>query len=187
MRAPLITFVLLMNCNVNPDLDQSGFTNYRDAIQLNVGNTWTYEVIEKRNDGTIIKHENEIIAIIDTINFNERKGYIMASNQQYFFERVVIDSSGYLKDYFNNIIIFADVDSDLIFSEDDYRYIMMTDIDSVITVPVGTFKTINYKQVLKKDSSACHFYANGIGLVKQVYKGSVGTKEHNLIDYQISQ
>jgi hypothetical protein len=117
-----------------------------------------------------------------------KKAYAMSSTQHYFFERTLIDSAGYLKDVYNGTIIFSGVNLGETIFENEDLYTTTTSIDSVISVPAGNFKTVNFKMCFKNSGQkAYHFYANGVGLVKQVYLSNETKKEHNLIRYTISK
>ncbi len=164
---------------------------YDKAIQLEVGNRWVYEVIETNlATGKTIKLENEIISVLDTVSSlnNDKKGYIMASSQNYFFKRIVTDSAGYLIDLNSGYIMFSGIQLEETLYENNDQHIGMTSIDSVISVPVGTFNTANYQMKWKHSQKTInHFYANKIGLIKQVYLSKNLKKEHNLLNYSLSK
>lgn len=181
--------VFLFPC-CEPDTDSSNEPvsgDYRDAIQLAVGNFWVFEVT--RTDfktGKTIKLDDEVIQIIDTTRLFGEKVFFMVG-PTYHWEHGLVDSAGYLMDFYTREVLFSGVNLGETLYENEEVHVSMTNIDSIINVPVGTFKTVNYKRVSKRsNTSASHLYAKGIGLVKQVYVAKDFKEEHNLVRYNIN-
>lgn len=180
--------LFLMNCKKEDGLIiKPPSSDYRNAIQMAVGNTWEFEVVfTNLQTGEITKGENEIIAILDSAIVDGKTAFEMRSNQNYFFERILVDSAGYLVDVYNGTILFSGINLEKTLVETEGMHIGMTNLDSLIHVPVGSYETVNYKSISKSSGSiGQHFYAKGIGLVKQVYIHEGKMKEHNLVDYNL--
>jgi len=152
MRLALFSILLFLGCEEKSSNPST--SDYANAIQLAAGNTWKFDV-EIRNietDSIISSSEEHINIFAMSANESDNcdKGgtgtpYEMTSTYNFFFNRTVKDSLGHLVDCRNGNIMFAGVESDTIIFEHERQLIRMTNIDSVITVPAGTFKTINYQ------------------------------------------
>ncbi len=173
-------------CQTDPSPQGVGSIDFSEAIQLTVGNNWVYEVVETDLEtGEFRSLEDEIISILDTLRYKNKLAYVMASNQQYFFERTLTNSGGDLIDIYTDEVVFSS--KARIIKEDDYHIIKMELARDTITIPVGSFKTIVYTKQSKQDPLliTSHYYAHGIGLVKQCYTWDGKVKEHNLKDYNL--
>lgn len=104
----------------------------------------------------------------------------------YGWERAVVDSSGYLIDSYSREVLFAAVDAGEILFENDEITVSISAVDSVIDVPAGEFETAIFRKASRhSNGSSNHFYAHGVGLVKQVYISEDAKYEHNLVQYTV--
>jgi hypothetical protein len=175
-----------VNCETASPITQPKSSDYADAIQLAAGNEWVFEVVETNlATGSTTKLENEMIHIIDHFRKDDNDVYSLVG-PTYFWERGVTDSAGNLLDFYSREIIFSGVKLDQKLYENNELRVSMTNTDTVINVPVGTFKTANYKREDKRTNEiSSHFYANGVGLIKQIYQNHDKLIEHNLIKYTV--
>lgn len=188
MKVYFLSFVLILtNCNASQD-EQPVTYDYKDAIQLAVGNFWVFQVIRTDNEtGKITNKEDELIEIVDLFRLDGEEVFQMVG-PTYYWERGVIDSAGYLMDFYTREVLFSGANLGQTLYENDEFRISMTDADSIINVPAGTFKTVNYKRISKvSNESANHFYAKGVGLVKQVYYSKEAKEEHDLVQYSVKK
>ena len=150
-----------------------------DYMQLKIGNYWVYEWYHLDSSGneTINGTIDSCIIIGDT---NIRDHQYFKQTFTYQAHTVYLrDSSGYLINH-SGKVIFSNHDFSNIIREDTigpglaiatYR---MTDNDTTITVPIGTYPVIDFKgKVTALDPQSPHgthyvhyFYADGLGMIK---------------------
>lgn len=200
----LVIISFALSCKKEqPKIPEPSPITYPDYGQLKVGNYWIYERFEIDTNG----NETQL-GVIDTC-FIEKDTLI--NDLKYFkYVRPYLnnESTSFVRDSLHYLvtntgrIIFSSVVFDEVFSVFTppqgfhERHEWMTDKDSVISVPLGDYTTVNFQQIFYIDESLevqsprymNYRYAENIGIVSETlpwFYANPKYTEIRLVDYHI--
>ena len=183
MKRALITLslltILLTGCKKDNSETVLKPISEPDYLQLEIGNYWVYEWYHLDQDGNeSFDGTIDSCIIIGDTSIN---GYQYFKQHYTYLPHTVYlrDSSGYLIDL-RGKVLFSTHDFTNIIREDTIgpglaiATYMMTDNDTAITVPYGTYSVIDFKGTISAlDPQSSHgtqyvhyFYADGLGMIK---------------------
>lgn len=186
--AILFICVLQVACQDATIGPHSNDADYSNAFPLAVGNQWTNEVITKNLSTG--KNESQLDETIQVYDKEEKKelSYKLSSTVDYLFEAVFRDSSDYvIRDFGGNHPILSTQLKDTIADNSLYLTVLIA-VDSAVTTPAGTFKTLVYQQRSKGNSRVdTFFFANNVGMVKRTYEGTYENGDSFVQDFQLKE
>ena len=150
-----------------------------DYMQLKIGNYWVYEMyrVDSSGNENPTGQSDSSIIISDTIIASKLYYKLLSSKGSYV--SYLHDSNGYLVDL-EGKVLFSDHDFTNILRIDTigpglaYIEYKMQDHDTVITAPIGTYPTLEFRgKVIPLNPQSTHgvnythyFYAEGLGKIK---------------------
>ena len=169
--------------NVHPQQAESDYSN---AFPLAVGNFWVNEVTEINNETETASPVSE-----ETIKIFDKEGetaYRLYSTVDYLFETILKDSAGYIvREFGDHHPLLSSYLEDTIANTERYT-ITLVAVDSMITTPAGTFRTLVYRRDNKSDDNVnTFFFANNVGMVKRVYEGTYAGGESFVREFQLKE
>ena len=175
-----------IQCSEDRVVPNQTVLDYSDAIQIKAGNYWIYEVTSKNlQTGDVESLGTDSTTFSARMTKNDKE-YLYYYNGNYALNGYLRDSSNYIVDSEGKIRFSGNNFSDTLYDLPDY-YGKMTHVDSTVTVPAGTYKTVSFTQFSKKDPnySTSQIYANNVGVVKIVTISDIEVIEYNLIRYHL--
>lgn len=197
--------VCFISCNKPgdpvPEWDKDDYSN---GYPLRVGNYWIYRSTTYFSSGfvQVFPHTDSAWIEKDTVVGGKIYYLLKSTNRS---PALVRDSGGYvLEKYFESPVpVFSRYNHEDTLLKAYPYYRIMTDIGDEVTVPAGTFKTINCKTLMKldpNDPGGAHgfpmhdlnfhlhderIYANNVGRVKFVTFYVGNRNEENLEKYYV--
>lgn len=196
---------ILYSCNKNEnEPDPLVIPQSSEYTIFNVGSYWVYDwyKIDTLGNETPMNKTDSIYVSKDTVINGET--YRLSNGTRLggmSYTSIVRDSSNYTVNHEGAILFSATNFSDTLFSDSisDLVFIsyQMANKDSIISVPAGTYKTINCKGTVTPLISGYQWgiryldnrYAKGIGLILSTsyYMSSPDYMEQRLVRYHIEQ
>ncbi|MCD4774382.1 MAG: hypothetical protein K8R41_13470 [Bacteroidales bacterium] len=196
---------ILYSCNKNEnEPDPVVIPQSSEYTIFNVGSYWVYDwyKIDTLGNETSMNKTDSIYVSKDTVingeTYRLSKG-TRFGNMPYSF--IVRDSNNYIVNQEGNIIFSATNFSDILFSDSTTNLVFityqMTDKDSIISVPAGSFETYNCQGTVIPLNTGYSWgiryidkrYAKGIGQILNTsyYFSQPDYMEQRLVRYHIEQ
>lgn len=201
----LISFILfLFSCKKESTGPQDQTDTIADVVNakmympLHVGNYWIYEYYYKDASGNYVSNGSidSVFISTDTIIHNDTFFVFQETSpylDQYYSLR---DSLSYLVDPGGKKLFSAENFEDTLMTQEIEAFHIaykMNDKDSLISIPIGTFSTYNYKGYVYDLSVSASpkfnytFYAKNIGIIKRAsfYASTFSLPEPTYIEQRL--
>lgn len=208
----LLAVVIVLACKKKPVIDEPIPPKASDYQPLKTGSYWVYEHFQIDTVGaeaSMNKFDSLVVAgdtLINNHTYQVLKNYGHLTNYKDTIYAIVRDSAGFLVRHNGIIFLAINAGPDTIRTTVDSlangslvvvtHYVVRPKAD--VTVPLGTFKAINYQYLITITPSQWpgtrpmnHYYAEGTGLVlsSYFYAGQPPHKyyERRLVRYHLSE